>query len=107
MADVFDIALDTVFDVRIEKGDFVVAECTKQHQELLLLANKGQFKQHPTIGVGIDTYLNDEASTTDLKRVIQEQYEIDGMRIIRMSGTQYSNIQVDAYYGTEDSTNIR
>jgi len=107
MAEVFDIKLGTDMDMVIKDGDFVVDESTLQHQNLLLLADKGQFKQHPTIGVGIDSYLNDEASTDDIKRAISEEFELDGMTIDKIDVRNLNKVTIAAEYGTQDGTDIR
>lgn len=107
MAKVFDIALDETYDLIIKDGDFLVDESTAQHQELLLLADKGQFKQFPTIGIGIDLYLNDEATAQDIKRSIQEQFELDGMTIDYFKLENNQQLKIDAKYGSQDSANTR
>jgi hypothetical protein len=107
MAEVYDIALGADFDLIIKDGDFLVKESTEQHQQLLPLADKGQFKQSPTTGVGIDSYLNDEASPDDIRRDIQEQFESDGMTIANIKVAGYESLNIDAYYGTQDGTDTR
>ncbi len=108
MAEVFDIGVDkNGFDLIIKNGDFAVEESTAQHQQLLLLADKGQFKQVPTIGVGLDLFLNDEATTDDIKRAIQEQFELDGMTIDYFTIGINKELKIDARYGSQDSTNTR
>jgi hypothetical protein len=39
-----DYLLDTDFDLRIEGGDFVVGQSDAQHQDLLMLLNKGELQ---------------------------------------------------------------
>lgn len=61
MAKVYDILLDETGDLAIKNGDLVIGESTLQHQRILLLATKGGFKQHPTTGVDIQSYLLDDS----------------------------------------------
>jgi hypothetical protein len=55
-----------------------------QNQALLLLAHKGELKEHPLAGIGINDVIGD--SDFDLwKREITAQIEADGQRIKRLS----------------------
>ena len=94
----FDLLMGEDFDLIIEKGDFKVGESTNQHQKLLLLMNKGEIKQFPTIGVGLNGFLLDDADTNELRRAIQEEFEADGMEIRRLSISEETNIEIDAIY---------
>lgn len=91
-----DILLTEENDLRIENGDFVVGESTRQHQNLILLADKGEFKQFPTVGVGILRYLEDN-DTDNLAREIRTEFNKDGMNVkeIRFNG---SKIDITANY---------
>jgi hypothetical protein len=61
----------------------VIGNITHQTQALLLLAHKGEFKEYPTVGVGINDIVND--NDFDLwKREITAQMEADGQRIKRL-----------------------
>lgn len=68
------------FDLAIVDGDFVVGESTPQHKAHLLIGQKGEYKVHPEVGVGIDNMLNDDGPTKIL-RTIRRQYEHDGMTV--------------------------
>jgi len=84
------------YDLLIENGDLVVGESTHQHQDLLLLADKGEFKQFPTVGVGILRYL-ETYDTNDLAREIRTEFNRDGMTVseIKFDG---SKIDIKANY---------
>jgi hypothetical protein len=75
-----DICLDDSEDVTIQHGDFVVDESTAQHQRQLILNNKGDFKQNPTIGVGVFEYYDDE-HMRDLIRAVSIEFSRDGMDV--------------------------
>lgn len=75
-----DIALAQNDDLQIMAGDFAAAECTLQHQCLLILNNKGDFKQNPTICVGAFTYFDDEQMDA-LTRAISVEFARDGMDV--------------------------
>lgn len=79
-----DILLDTeTLDLQIAAGDFVIGDATEQNQHLLLLANKGDYKQHPKAGVGINGFLLDEAPQ-DMMREIRSHFENDGMKVKKL-----------------------
>lgn len=90
-----DLLLNNDLELIITEGDFTVGESTPQHQKLLLLAQKGNFMQHPDRGVGIESYLNDERS--DMMTEIRSEFEKDDMKVdkLQMNGTK---IEIEAYY---------
>ena len=92
----YDLLLTEENDLLIKNGDFVVGESTRQHQNLLLIADKGEFKQYPTVGVGILRYLEDY-NGDNLAREIRAEFNKDGMSVkeIRFNG---SKIDITANY---------
>jgi hypothetical protein len=84
-------------DLRIENGDFVVGDSTMQHQQVLLIAEKGELRQYPLTGVGTMSYLNDD-QIGDLYPEIQKQFEADGMVVKTLSIDHEGKINVDAAY---------
>ena len=89
-------------DLLIAAGDFVVGETTQQHQSLLLRMKKGELRQYPKTGVGLDDFLLDD-NPGDVYSEIQRQFEADGMvvRTMDISINEASNKlepKIDAYY---------
>lgn len=91
-----DFLLDEHGDLKIEDNDLVYAESSEQHQRLLLLCNKGDFKENPTAGVGLLFYLKDE-STAGLMAAVKTEFESDGMRINEIK-IEDSQLKVNATY---------
>ena len=83
-----DIALTSELELKVTNGDLAVEENLKQAQQLLLGTNKGEWKQHPTMGVGVVNFL-ETASMNQLSREIREQFSRDGMRVsgVKITGT--------------------
>ena len=81
---VFDLLLDEDLDLAIVRGDVVVGESTLQHQALLLLSNKGEWRESPTVGVGLNRYLLEDAPADELRQVIRKELERDGQRVGRI-----------------------
>lgn len=77
-------------------GDFVIGESTRQHQALLLLIEKGELRQHTLSGVGIRTQLLDE-NPAAVRAEIKRQFELDGMKVLQVSGTGLK-IKAEAIY---------
>lgn len=100
MAEVYDILLDNSLDLSIKNGDLEVGESTLQHQHLLLITEKGQFKQHPTAGVGARSFLLDDRDKDDLQQEIQKEFEDDGMNVAKLVLNDYDNIEAEAGYGS-------
>lgn len=98
MADIYDIKLNSNYEPLVKKGDFVIEESTQQHQEFLLIANKGQFRQFPVTGVGINNFLLDESDPEELRLEIYKQFELDGMQVNEIDISDLSNIFIDATY---------
>ena len=91
-----DILLNTDLDLLIANGDLVVGESTSQHQKLLLISAKGDFKENPTIAVGAGGYLKDD-DETGLMAEIKKEFEKDGMKVDEIN-IKNGNIEVHANY---------
>lgn len=93
----FDILLDEDLDLLFEDGDLVIGESTRQHQQLLLLSEKGEIREYPTRGVGLRSWILDDAMGS-LNGEIKKQFELDGMKVqgVKLSGT---TLEIEATYG--------
>ncbi|WP_304721303.1 hypothetical protein [uncultured Alistipes sp.] len=75
-----------------------VGTATFQNQALILQAAKGEFKEYPTLGVGISDILGDD-EMTGWKREIALQLEADGMKVKTVDLDLKNNkLTVDAEY---------
>lgn len=92
-----DILLDENFDLMVKDGDFVIGDSTEQNKALLLLAQKGEFRQWPDTGVGINDYLEDD-ELSELGVEIQKQFELDGMKRLNIEVFENGNIVTDGEY---------
>ncbi|MEO0337579.1 MAG: oxidase [Bacteroidota bacterium] len=91
-----DILINDGFDLEIENGDFLIGQSTRQHQALLLLTEKGEWREFPLRGVGAVRWINDDLSG-DLNGAIKREYEADGMVVNGVKGN-IENLQIEAYY---------
>jgi hypothetical protein len=95
-----DILLNTD-DLNIVHGDFDCGFADEQHIDLLLRASKGDFKEHPLLGVGIYQYINssqDKASRMALQREVGLQLEVDGCKVNSISFDSDFNLVIDGEY---------
>lgn len=94
-----DIGLDAVTggeDLLVTDGDFVVTESSAMHQQLLILCNKGEWKESPAVGVGAIMYLDDDGS--DLVNAITKEFMRDGMDVRSVVMGKDKTITTDAFY---------
>jgi hypothetical protein len=78
---VSDLLLDENLDLAIKGGDVVLGESTLQHQVLLLLSNKGEWRESPVVGVGLNNHLLNELPDDELRQVIRKEFERDGLQV--------------------------
>lgn len=91
-----DVLLGEDYDLQIADGDLVVGLSDNQHQACLLLAEKGSFKQFPTMGVGLTNFLKDD-SPADLLREVRLEFSTDGMKV-KSLGMENGKLLIDASY---------
>jgi len=91
-----DFRLNENGDLAIVNGDFVIADATSQHQEHIIVAQKGEYKEFPEIGVGIENMVLDENPRKILTQ-IRRNFEYDGMKVNSLDFTEDSII-IDAPY---------
>lgn len=93
-----DILITNEGELKIENGDFVVENSTLQHQALILLANPGEFKEDPMVGVGIENYILDSCMD-ECEFEAHKQFISDGMRVKKLLFKSKDNMIIDAEYG--------
>lgn len=97
----YDILLDGDFDLAFVDGDLSIGGSTRQHQNLILVSEPGEWREFPTCGVGIHSKLlgdNPGVVVSEIKR----QFERDGMTVTLVKGkispSGQAKIETDAYY---------
>jgi len=93
----YDFAQDDNEDIDLSTGDFALRESTPQHQKQLLLNNKGDFKENPTIGVAALSYIDDE-NFSGLMRAVNIEFSRDGMEVRELSLSEEGIINSNATY---------
>lgn len=100
------ILLDDNFElqVKVERDSnglitsgFIIGDVTRQNQRTILLAEKGEIKEAPTLGVGIASFLDDD-SPSDLLREIRENLREDGQTVNSCGFGADGKLIIDAGY---------
>jgi len=84
------------YDINIVDGDIQVGEARQQDLEIICKAEKGQFYQHPKIGVGIEREVNGSKTPLELKGIIRENLKQDNFIISSIKIDKDFNIYIDA-----------
>ena len=80
-----DLVIDVVRDdAGLITGGLCIGDVFRQRQKLLLEADKGDFKEHPLLGVGMIGFINDDSPVV-MFREIRNQFKMDCMRINEIS----------------------
>lgn len=90
-------AKDFIFegDLVIQNGDFLVAESDGQHIEHILRADRGQWRQNPLIGVGLQRQSNASVDRQRLRQEIKLQLRADNFTVKRVNVTAGDRMVVD------------
>jgi hypothetical protein len=82
------------FEVR--RGDFFIPLSTDlQDEKEILYANKGNFLESPTLGVGIVNYSNSPVPKAELERLIRKEFEKDNINVVSVTVKQIDNDDFD------------
>ena len=74
------LILDRDNEPVIKDGTLAIGETREQNAQLIILAEKGEFKEHPQLGVGISQFLKSTGREKELLRAIRVQLALDGIR---------------------------
>ena len=80
----------------IKDGDFVVGESEQHHIEDIIVSNKGEYRQHPLLGVGGLNFLNSSLSIDDIRKQISVQLNYDNFKVEEIAKLATGEIRVIA-----------
>ena len=92
-----DILIDEGNDLRLLAGDFEMRYSDNQQQKAIITTEKGEWKEHPEVGVGISQMLADDLYTETLIE-IKKQLEYDGMQINDVALQEGGKLLIDGTY---------
>lgn len=84
-------------DLEFEAGDLMVGFSDEYHQKHVLIAEKGEYKQFPELGVGMFNLLNSEEMVAMLIEA-RRNFEYDGMRVDELRFSDENTLVVKANY---------
>jgi len=92
------ILLDTeTNDLKVQNGHLQIGGTIYQNLAIIIEAHQGEFKQFPTLGVGLDQYLSEEGTTNNtLNHSIRENAKMDNVRITALQITETGEINIKA-----------
>ncbi|MDE3185287.1 MAG: oxidase [Bacteroidota bacterium] len=92
-----DLIIDENFELAVNNGDFIVDTSDVQQQNLLLISDKGDWKEFPTRCVGVQRWLSDD-EPEDLLAEIKKEFQRDGMKVNDLTLTDDKILNIDASY---------
>jgi hypothetical protein len=93
-----DLLHNEEYQLQVSSGDFVTGRSDEQHQGLLIVSAKGDFKEFPAACVGAWHYLKGE-DEQGLLSAIKWEFEKDGITVNRVYKAN-DQIITDAFYKT-------
>lgn len=75
----------------------LLGDITNQNQELIVIAEKGDFKEMPKKGVAISNYLDDETPDS-LLRAVRTELSLEGMNVKKVGLNSANELVIDAEY---------
>ncbi|MGJ1244295.1 MULTISPECIES: hypothetical protein [Sphingobacterium] len=84
-------------DILIQGGDLVIGNSDRQHQKHILIAQKGEYRQFPELGVGINNILSGEDATKMLIEA-KRNFEYDRMKVKELRFTEENTLIINAPY---------
>ena len=92
------ILLDETGEIMVVNGSMIVDDVTLQNQLFLLVAHKGEFKEYPTLGIGISDMVGDE-DELEWKKRIREEFKKDDLKVSTIDlNLQTGKIEINAQY---------
>ena len=91
-------------DIQVEKRilpdggitGLVIGDITYQNQYSILMTHPGEYKESPKIGVGIDSFMDDD-SPENLFREIRTQFAA-GMQVQKVGFSENGKLEIQAEY---------
>jgi len=93
-----DMLLEADNDLKLTPGgDIDIGDATLQHQALLLQSQKGEWKQSPATGIGVEDFIADDL-LIEMENEIRKQLIADGMTIQQLDVFEDGSINLTATY---------
>ena len=80
----------------IKQGDWILEESEQTHIEDILITNKGEYRQHPLVGVGALNFLNSTLDKDTIRKRVSVQLEYDNFKVDDISLLRDGSIRISA-----------
>lgn len=91
-----DILLDDDFDLQEVQGDWVEGPGDLQHVESMVMFNKGDNRDFPTVGFGISKRLKQRVDEKQFLRQLEVELDSDGYSSARViPGTNLTDFKIE------------
>lgn len=84
-------------DIAVSGGSLSIGSTLYQNQYVILKAQKGDIKEYPLLGVGIDGITND-TEMAEWKKSIRDEFARDGLTVDSISTAADGAITINAHY---------
>ena len=91
------LLLNENMTLKVVNGSLAIGETTYQNQQMLLLAEKSDFKQLPMRGVGAKRFLESN-QPDELAREIRFEFIADGLTVKTIEIPETGTLKIDASY---------
>lgn len=87
-------------DLQFENGDLKMGEASQQNIGHILVAQKGAYKEHPLLGIGIENFIkgNTAINRLRLEAEIEKQLTHDNFNVKIIDASNLENINIDGNY---------
>ncbi|HPH61998.1 MAG TPA: hypothetical protein PLN63_00020 [Paludibacteraceae bacterium] len=77
------LLMDVNGDLAVSSGELVVGNTTYQNEYIILKSQRGEIKEYPLMGVGIDDIVNDH-DEAGWKMKIKEHLAMDDIKVAKI-----------------------
>lgn len=72
----------------IKDGTLQIGDTTEQNAQVIITAERGEFKEYPQLGVGLSQFLKSVGREREMIRAIKIQLALDGIKSPEISFNQ-------------------
>lgn len=91
-----DILMNDDEELQFLNGDFLVGVSDQQHVQDIMKANKGNYYQHPLVGLGSKTLINANINRDQLRQDIKIQLKADNYQPLDVSIDEDFDVFINA-----------
>lgn len=74
------IQIGSAYDLLVENGSTQIGDVQPQNQALIVVSNPGEWKQHPELGVGIESWVLDD-NPGNLRAEVKRHLKSDDFKV--------------------------